>query len=283
MKIGVSLMRVSYKGAVEVARVAESLGYDSIWAADHLVWPVQYAANYPYDKSGRPGVPSNVPTLDCWAYLSWLAANTRSIKLGTAVYILPLRDPLVTARAAMTVDLLSGGRLLFGVGAGWLAEEFEYAGLDYRSRGRRMDECLEVIKRLWTEDTPSYDGEFIHIGKVNFEPKPLTKPHPPFVIGGESDAALRRAARLGDGWIGVPHNPDEAAGMVKTLLGYRAQGPLAGQPLDITIMTMDSPSPADIARFEAAGVTRLVISPFARTSEAAAGLEKFAKTVMRAA
>jgi hypothetical protein len=94
---------------------------------------------------------------------------------------------------------------------------------------------------------------------------------------------LRRAARLGDGWIGVPHNPDEAAGMVKKLLGYRAQGPLAGQPLDITIMTMDSPAPADIARFEAAGVTRLVISPFTRTSEAAAGLEKFAKTVMRAA
>ena len=282
MKFGVSLMRVSYKGAVPVAKAAEALGYDSLWAADHLVWPVEYAANYPYDKSGRPAVPPDVPTLDCWSYLTWLAAHTRTIQLGTAVYILPLRDPLVTARAAMTVDVLSGGRLLFGLGAGWLAEEFQFAGLDYRTRGRRMDECIEAIERLWTLDTPSYEGSLVKIGKVKFEPKPVRKPRPPFIIGGESDAALRRAARLGDGWIGVPHTPEEAAGMVKKILAWRADGPLAGRPMDITIMSMDSPSRQNIERYREAGVTRLVVSPFNRTGEAEAGLEKFAKEAMGA-
>ena len=281
MKFGISLMRVSYKGVVAVARLAEELGFDSLWGADHLIWPLEYAANYPYDPSGRPGLPSSVPTLDCWSYLTWIAAHTSKIKLGPAVYILPLRDPLVTARAAMTLDVLSGGRLLFGVGAGWLAEEFEYANLDYKSRGRRMDECLEVIDRLWTQETPSFQGEHIKFGKVNFEPKPVTKPRPPFVIGGESDAALRRAARWGDGWIGVPKRPEQAVEMIKKMRDWRAAGPLAGRPLEMTIMSMDSPSEADIEQFRKAGVDRLVISPFARTSEAEAGLKAFAQRAMR--
>jgi probable F420-dependent oxidoreductase len=181
----------------------------------------------------------------------------------------------VAARAVATLDVVSGGRAEVGVGAGWLREEWTAAGLDPRTRGRRLDEALEVVQRLWTEETVEHHGEFFDFAPVMFEPKPLQRPHPPLHVGGESPAALRRAARLGDGWYGLGHTPQTAAQVVKTLAGLRAE---AGRAGDFTITVGgELAEPDDLARWESAGVDRLVVKPWERSREAVAGLRRFAE------
>src|SRR5439155_172296 len=156
----------------------------------------------------HPPVPASTPVYDAGAYLSFIAARTTRIRLGTFVYLLGIRYPFVGARAFATLDVVSGGRSEVGVGAGWLVNEWEAVGLDPRTRGRRFEEAIAVCKRLWTEDVIEHHGEFFDFPPVMFEPKPVQKPHPPVLVGGESDRALERAARLGDGWIGMHHTPD---------------------------------------------------------------------------
>src|SRR5262245_55465265 len=214
LKIGVPLFMVRPENMSAVAVRAEQLGFESVWVAEHLVFPTQIRSRYPYAAEGVPPINPATPLLDPLLVLMQVAARTERIRLGTNVYILPLRHPLAVARMAMTLDLLSNGRLTFGVGLGWLAEEFDAAGIDFASRGARRREYVRAIRALWTEDAPSFDGRFVSFQPVKFEPKPVQKPHPPIVFGGESDAALRRAAALGDGWYGVGHTPDSARGQV---------------------------------------------------------------------
>ena len=194
---------------IDAAVAADELGFESLWFPEHLVLPVAMAGS-PYAGAEHPPVPPSTPVFDVFAYLGYLAGRTSRIRLGTHVYNMALRHPFTAARAIQTVDVVSGGRLEVGIGAGWLEAEWIAAGLDFARRGARLDEALDVCRRLWTEETIEHHGDFFDFGPVMFEPKPVQKPHPPMIIGGESPAALRRAARH-DGWIGLSTPPSRSA------------------------------------------------------------------------
>ncbi len=216
MLFGVHLPQVGALGTREnvlaFARRAEELGFHSLWASDHIVIPRRIGGEYA--GGGRFPVGPDMPFLEPISLLHFVAAATERIRLGTSVVVLPMRNPIVTAKELATLDVLSGGRLIFGVGAGWMAEEFEALGVPFRGRGRRTDEYLEVVRRLWTEDDPSFHGRYVRVEGIGFAPKPLQRPHPPIWVGGMAEGALRRAGTYGDAW--------HATGTVDTELLARA-------------------------------------------------------------
>jgi probable F420-dependent oxidoreductase len=194
-----------------VARLGEELGFGYISVSDHLIIPREFDSYYPYSDTGKwPAGKSREAGsyLELLSLLAFLAGVTDKVRLLPAVMVLPYRPALLTAKALATVDVLSGGRLTVGVGVGWLREEFEAVGAPpFEDRGRASDEFIEAFKILWTEEDPVYDGEHVKFSNVIFLPKPVQKPHPPIWIGGESRPALRRTARLADGWVPIGNNP----------------------------------------------------------------------------
>jgi probable F420-dependent oxidoreductase len=281
MKIGVPFFRLRFEQMAAVARRAEDLGFESVWLPEHLVLPARFTSRYPYSSDGVPPIRPDAPHLDPLILLTHIAAATSKIRLGTNIYLLPLRHPLATARAVMSLDVVSAGRVTLGVGVGWLAEEFQAAGIDFRTRGARTRECVRALKALWTESEPEFHGRFFDFGPVKFEPKPVQKPHPPIVFGGESEAALRRAADLGDGWYGVGHSPASAAGQAEKLRGLLAER-RPGAPFELTV-SHAGPSLGrdDVDRYAEAGIDRVVVLPWRRGREAEAELGRLADTVLR--
>jgi probable F420-dependent oxidoreductase len=277
MKLGIALGRLNPAFFEECTVEADRLGYESVWLPEHLAFTTKMSRS-PHPGEEHPPVPPTTPIFDAFAYLAYLAARTERVRLGTHVYNLGLRHPFVAARAVQTVDLVSGGRLEFGVGASWLEEEWTATELDFHSRGRRVDEALAVCKRLWTEDEVSHDGEFFHFEGVVFEPKPRQEPWPPILIGGESGAALRRAATAGDGWIGMGHDFESGARQVERLRRLLAD---AGRDGDRFEYCLGGPvdSLDDVRRWEDLGVTRLIVSPWARSREAVDGMRRLASTL----
>jgi probable F420-dependent oxidoreductase len=281
VKVGIPLFMLRHEQLVPIARRAEELGFESVWAAEHLVFPTKFESRYPYTESGAPPINPATPLLDPLLVLAQVAAVTSRIRLGTNIYLLPLRHPLVTARLAVTLDVLSGGRFSFGVGLGWLAEEFAAAGIDFERRGALTREAVRALRVLWTEDEPEFHGRAFSFGPVKFEPKPVQKPHPPILVGGESDAALKRAAEIGDGWYGVRHTPESAAVHVEKLRGLRAAAGRAELPFEVTVSpSAETLDHATLERFAAAGVDRVVSLPWKRSREAMDALEAFAARVL---
>lgn len=257
----------------EAAVVADELGFESVWLPEHLVLPVQMAGS-PFAGAEHPPIPPSTPVFDSMAYLTYLAGKTERVRLGTHVYNLALRHPFVAARAVQTADVLSGGRIELGVGAGWLREEWEAAGLDFASRGARLDEALAICISLWTKERVAFEGRFFSFPEVMFEPKPVQRPHPPVVIGGEAAPALRRAARH-DGWIGLSHTPESVRDPVATLRRLRTESGLADEPFAVTVGGRVSDE-SEVEAYAAAGVDRIIVSPWTRTRDVVAGLEAFA-------
>ena len=183
----------------DVARLAEDLGYHSVFVADHVIVPRTLASKYPYSRDGGFPYEPDRDWLDPLVALGFLAGRTSRIRIGTSITVLPMRHPIITAKQVATADHLSGGRVIFGVGVGWMAEEFRMLGESFEDRGRRMDEYLALVKTLWTEKNPSFHGREYQLTDCAITPKPVQRPLPVW-IGGDSPAALRRAARLGDGW-----------------------------------------------------------------------------------
>ena len=198
-----TLLASHVKAITEVAQVGEEAGFHALYTPDHLIAPIEVPHTYPYSPTGEPPLQADTPLYDAWALLSYIAGVTSRIRLGTSVFILPLRDPIATARSVMTVDVLSKGRAVFGIGVGWLAPEFEIAGRDFRNRGPITDETVAVLRELWTKKVIDFKGEHMAYGPVNFEPKVAQPGGVPIIVGGVSEPALRRAARLGDGWMGM--------------------------------------------------------------------------------
>lgn len=191
-----------------VAVTAEELGFDSIWVSDHLVIPDRIDSPYPYSPDGRFRLDARAPYFEPLTVLTFLAGVTRRVRLGTHVLILPYRNPIVTAKVVTTLDHLSGGRVDLGIGVGWMKEEFEALGYDYFDRrGAVTDEQIQVLKAIWTEDVPSFDGEFYRFPPIGTHPHPVQRPHPPIWVGGHTRPAIRRAARLGDGWLPIGARP----------------------------------------------------------------------------
>lgn len=186
--------------AIEFARAAEAAGFESLWTVEHVVVPADYKSTYPYDPSGRMPGPENAPMPDPLVWLSFLASATSTLRLATGILVLPQRNPVVLAKELATLDHLSGGRLLLGVGSGWLEEEFEAIGIPFAERGRRTDDALGALRALWAEEPASYEGEFTSFSDCILSPRPAGGKIPVHV-GGHSPVAARRAGRLGDGFF----------------------------------------------------------------------------------
>ncbi|MFA1541932.1 TIGR03619 family F420-dependent LLM class oxidoreductase [Actinomadura monticuli] len=274
MDFGVQLGAVSPRLWGAVAEEADRLGFESVWIPEHLVLPVG-AAGSPHEGSDHPPIPPDVPVFDAFGVLCHLAARTSRIRLGTCVYNIGLRHPFVTARAAATADVLSGGRLAFGVGAGWLRAEWEAAGLDFDRRGARMDEALAVCRRLWSEPVVEHHGEHFGFGPVAFEPKPVQRPGPALHIGGDGAAALRRAATVGTGWMPMNHTLDRLPRSLERL-GELAERAGRTSPVEVTLPGARISRPEEVEAHARAGVTRLIVAPWARSREALDGLRRFA-------
>jgi probable F420-dependent oxidoreductase len=275
LKVGVWLSSVRPDLFVEVAQTAERLGFESLWISEHLILPNTAAKPPGAVDTSHPMISSKTPTFDALAYLSYLAALTSQIRLGTWIYLIGLRHPFVTARAVQTLDIVSNGRAEFGIGAGWLASEWEATQLEFRTRGNRLSEAVDICRRLWSEASVEHHGEFFDFGSVGFEPKPRQDPSPRIHLGGESLVALRRAALIGDGWIGMQHTPVSAASIVSQLGMLRTSSPLQARPLEITVGGSVE-NDEDREAWETSGVTRVIVAPWKRSSEAIESLHRVA-------
>jgi probable F420-dependent oxidoreductase len=277
VKFGITFGRLHHAVWEAAAIEADRLGYESAWLPEHLVFPIEMRGQLVPGEE-HPPVPPSTPVYDACAYLSWIAAKTERLRLGTFVYLLGLRHPFVSARAFATLDIVSGGRAIAGVGAGWLTTEWDAVGLDPSTRGARLDEAIEICRRLWTEETVEHHGDHFDFAPVMFEPKPVQRPIP-IVVGGESERALRRAATIGDGWIGMAHTPASAAERIARL---RAHADGRTRTVEVTVLAAETPNGDDVERFAEAGVDRLVVVPWRRTSEALDGMRRFADEVLHA-
>jgi probable F420-dependent oxidoreductase len=259
------------------AQAAEEAGFESVWLPEHLVFPVAMQGS-PHAGESHPPIPPQTPAFDALMALAAIAATTKNVRLGTNVYNIGLRHPFVTARAIATLDVLSAGRVEFGIGASWLEEEWDVTGLDFATRGRRVDETIEICRRLWSEDVVEYHGEFFDFGPVMFNPKPVQQPQPHLVIGGDGAAAKRRAALVGDGWIPMNHSLDQLPGALAEINERRAA---AGREGTTTLTLSGSiESLADVDRYRDAGVDRVCVRPFASSKEALDGIHRFGDEVI---
>jgi probable F420-dependent oxidoreductase len=281
VKFGVALGALNPRVHEEATLVAEDLGFESVWLPEHLVF-TRAMSRSPHPGEEHPPVPPDTPIYDAFAYLAYLAARTERLRLGTHVFNVGLRHPFTVARGVQTVDLLSKGRFEFGIGASWLEEEWRATGLDFATRGRRVDETVEVCRRLWTEPTVTHRGEFFSFDEVVFEPKPVQRPYPPILVGGESNAALRRAARLGHGWLGMRHTFESAAAKIDRLRALLAEHDRPAREVSAFQIVVGGAveSRADAVRWEDLGVTRMIVSPWRRSSEAVDGLRRFAERAL---
>lgn len=260
MKFGLSLSGLSPRHYPTLAEEAENLGFESIWIPDHLVLPEPMPSTYLYSDDGKPPIPAATAVYDPWVLLGAMSSVTETIRFGTSVYVLPLRHPVVTARGVLTVDRISHGRVTLGAGVGWLKEEFDIVGLDPSTRGKRADEIIPLLRRLWTEEVVEHHGAYYDIPPVHFEPKPFQKTIP-IEIGGTSSRALWRAGTLGDGWIdiGSSSSVDQLAARVRTVMAARAEAGRDHLPFIVTAGIGLADGADYVDRTAETGVHRLVL------------------------
>ena len=214
------------------ARAADERGVASLWVSDHVVFPRTATGNYP---GGRFPHPPDKPYLEPVIALTATAMCTTRARLGASVFILGHRHPVVMAKMLTSIDALSQGRLIVGVGVGWWKEELEILGAPFHRRGRQGDEALAVFKTLWTQDNPRFEGEFFRFSNLGFAPKPVQKPHPPIWVGGDSPGAFRRVATLGDGWHATSKTPEQ---FQEALGRLRAAADAAGRPFESIALSL---------------------------------------------
>ncbi|HEU0021358.1 MAG TPA: TIGR03619 family F420-dependent LLM class oxidoreductase [Dehalococcoidia bacterium] len=212
MEIGLSIPRLPDPAGIRrFVQRAEELGFESVLAGDHIVLPTGGTDQYPYTADGSFSRPSDEPFLETMTMLGYMAACTETIKLGSTVIILPYRNPIVQAKMFASLDVLTNGRMICGGGVGWLEKEFETLGVPYDQRGPMSDEFLQIFQILWTEPNPEFHGKFYQFEGIQFNPKPVQKPHIPIWVGGHTRRALRRTARFGDCWHTTRQTPDFVA------------------------------------------------------------------------
>ena len=244
----------------DIARFAEELGFAGIIGADHALYPAEMAPGYPYSESGYPPQTAESEYPDMWTSTAAMAAVTERLRFVCGVYVLPLRDPVEVAKQASTLSILSRGRFVLGVGVGWMKEEFDVYGVDFATRGRRMDEMIEVLHGLWSGDFFEFHGEFFDFPPILVSPKPS---HPiPIYFGGAAPAALRRTARVGDGWIGTGNTPEEVPEVLGELARLRAEAGRGAEAFDTLVGLYAEPDVDLFRRLEDEGMTSGIHMPF---------------------
>lgn len=272
MKFSMQLFGLDAQEYLPLVERAELLGLECVWLADHVVTPLKFERRYPYAASGDPGFRAETPLVDVAVTLGYLAARTRHIRLGTGVFVLPMRNPFHVARSFAALQNLSGGRVVLGLATGWMAEEFDAIGVDFADRGSRADEMLDVMALLWSGEAVEFHGAHFDFPLVHFAGAP-TQPVP-LVFGGHGPPALRRAAARGTGWFGP--NLDLAATVVitKQIDQLRADAGRADEPFDHYVRLHGEISVDAIHRYEDAGFEHLVFSPFNRLPAGASVADK---------
>jgi probable F420-dependent oxidoreductase len=281
MKFATFLYQTAPASIASIARKAEELGFESLWIPEHIILPIEYKSPYPYSATGRMPAPPETPLHDPMLALAFVAGITTRIKLATGIYVLPIRNPITTAKAVASLDVLSGGRFIFGIGIGWLEEEFEAVGMNFKDRALRSREYVALMKELWTKDVPSYTGKTVSIDGCKFMPKPVQKPHPPIVFGGDTEASLKRTAKLGDGWYGIGEDIEKVRVVIGRLREHERAFGRTG-PLEITVAPrLGQPIGVEhIKQFAAMGVDRIIFAAGPATKDQLAGMERFQNDVM---
>jgi len=240
--------------AIELVQAGEEAGFESAWTVEHTVVPEGYASRYPYSPTGRmPGQESKFVLPDPLMWMAYVAAATSTIKLGTAILILPQHNPVLTAKQVASLDHLSGGRALLGIGVGWLREEFEAMGASFDDRGRRADEYVAAMRELWSADAPTFHGEFVNFDKAHCLPQPVNK-RVPIIVGGDTNLAARRAGRLGDGYF-----PARGSQLDKIALARKTAEEHGRDPDALEITTSLPDDLNEIPTYARNGISRLAV------------------------
>ncbi len=270
---------------VEMARVADECGWDCVAVSDHVVHPETIRSRYPYTPDGRPRFSASTPWPDPWVTIGAMAAATSRLRFFTNVTVLPMRNPFLVAKAVSTAAVLSEGRVALGIGMGWMKEEFELLEQDFHARGRRADEMIEVMRKLWSGEMVEHQGRFYTFERLRMDPAP---PGPiPLYVGGVSEPALRRAARLGDGWISELHRVDELRELIARLHALRREAGREAARFDVVGSASDALDLDGYRRMQEAGVTHLMSMPWLlyggstrSLADKCAGLRRFADEVI---
>jgi len=244
---------------IELAQYAEECGFHGVTYADHLIMPTKIETPYPYSQDGKIFWPIDAPWPDPWVTLSILGSHTRTLHLATNIYLAALRDPFTVARLVATTSAFSSGRVVCGVSAGWIREEYDAAGIDFASRGRRLDELLGICRKLWNGDILTHDGEFFRFDSVILRPAPAAPV--PIWVGGKAKPALRRAA-LNDGWLGLPATVDDNLALMATMQEIRRQHGLPVETFRPCVSLCEPLTPTAIERLEAGGAQDMVVMPW---------------------
>jgi len=249
------------------AAMVEKLGYDSFWVPEHVLFFPDYESKYPYSEDGRiQGDPRSL--LDPLTALTYVAANTSKIRLGTGICLVPQRNPVYTAKQVADLDYLSGGRVDFGIGIGWLKEEFNALGVPWTDRAGRTEECIGVMKTLWCDELSSFQGKYFSFEAAYQNPKPVQRPHPPLIFGGESRAALKRVATLGQGWFTFNVTPESLAHGIDILQPLLEEQGRTISDISISV-TPDRKhiNQESLQRFEELGAEQIILPLFANNTD----------------
>ena len=249
------------------AAMVEKLGYDSFWVPEHVLFFPEYESKYPYSEDGRiQGDPRSL--LDPLTALTYVAANTSKIRLGTGICLVPQRNPVYTAKQVADLDYLSGGRVDFGIGIGWLKEEFNALGVPWTDRAGRTEECIGVMKTLWCDELSSFQGKYFSFEAAYQNPKPVQRPHPPLIFGGESRAALKRVATLGQGWFTFNVTPESLAQGIDILQPLLEEQGRTISDISISV-TPDRQhiNQESLKRFEELGAEQIILPLFANNTD----------------
>jgi len=264
MDVGVFVPLGNGNATAEILRAVghevEDRGFESIWVPEHVVLFDDYESQYPYSPDGKFPGGAESGMLEPLQALTYLAAVTDRVRLGTGICLVPQRNPVYTAKAVTDLDNLSGGRVDFGVGVGWLREEFEAVAMPFEHRGRRTDEHLQVMKALWCDEVSEFHGELYDLDPCRMYPKPVQAPHPPIHVGGESDAAMRRVARHGQGWFSFDRLPEQLPGPLARLdAALAAEGRSRADIVLSVSPYFNAVTPELVAQYREMGVDRLIV------------------------
>jgi probable F420-dependent oxidoreductase len=249
---------------LDVARFAEEVGFEGVMLGDHGVFPLEVKATYPYSADGKPPMAADSWYPDCWATIGAISAVTRRIRFAVAVYVLPLRNVFEVARATGTLAILSNNRFILGAGIGWMKDEFDIYGVDFHTRGKRFDEQLDVLRKLWGGGMVEHHGALIDFPALQISPAPQRTV--PIFTGGASPVALRRAANKADGWIGAGNTPEEVPGLLAEFRRLRREAGREPLPFETVIGLSTPPDLATFQRLGEAGMSGGVSYPFTFTA-----------------
>lgn len=266
-------------GLTELAQGAEDAGFDSLWTVEHVIFPEGYTSEYPYDPSGRMAAEAGTPLPDPLQWLAFAGAATERIHLATGILILPQRNPLVLAKEVATLDDLTGGRVVLGIGVGWLREEFDALGVPFARRGARADEYVEVMRAVWADDRVAFHGEFTDFDGASVNPKPA-RGRVPIHVGGHSRAAAERAGRIGDGFFPGKGDLGELVDVMRQTAADGGRDPSAIEVTSWSAGIFGEDPVGAVEELAAQGVDRTVVPAFLYRKETRAALAEFGERVI---